>query len=581
MKKNISALLILFSFAVLLIGCGGGGSSTPPPPSLVVTPNSTAVPIGGSQAFSVTNSTATITWTVSGPGSISSAGVYLAPSTFPSPHTVTVTAAAGNQTGSATVTIVFTNDNAGTQSIPIKLGTSGGNILDNSADGKSCCIGTLGSLWNRGTGTFVLSNNHVLARSDKANVGEAIDQPGQPGCPEQQGTNVANLTQRVLLKPTSTFTTAPCDRAPSPCGFAQNNVDAAIAQMVPTTVDVSGAILDLGPAGPTSIAAAPPSSQLAIPSQVFAANEGVSKSGRTTGLTCSTVQAIDATITVPYDISCGAADTAPGGFTAAFKNQIAVNGGSFSAGGDSGSLIVTSDTARPLALLFAGSDVATVGNPIQDVIAALTNASGTPSIVGGADHPVSCDPTTQVQSVQVGRQSANVSPQQRQLAINARNRYATALMSAEPAIRFIRGGASMDSPGEAAVLVNLSGQPKNPIPATLDGVRTRVVYAAGAAIPRMAVADVTRTRAIKEAHETSLFGAGIQGVGVGRSDDSPGETAIVIYTVRGETHAPIPPVIDGVRTKIIEGDRIRATHWNPQLEPKPAACSKARVNIKK
>jgi hypothetical protein len=569
------ALLILFSVAFLLTGCGGGGSSTPPPPSLLVTPNSAAVPIGGSQAFSVTNSTASITWTVSGPGSISPTGVYLAPSTFPNPNTVTVTAAAGNQKGSASVTVAFPNDNAGNQSIPIKLGTSGGNILDNSADGKSCCIGTLGSLWARGTGTFVLSNNHVLARSDKANAGEAIDQPGQPGCPAQQGTNVANLTEKVLLKPTSTFTTAPCDRAPSPCGFAQNNVDAAIAQIVPTTVDLSGAILDLGPAGATSIAAAPPSSQLAIPSSVLAANEGIAKVGRTTGLTCSTLEAINMTITVPYDVSCGAADSAPGGFTAAFKNQIAVNGSTFSAGGDSGSLIVTSDTARPLGLLFSGVDGGTTfANPIQDVITALTNASGTPSIVGGPDHPVSCDPTTRVQSIQAGRQSANVSPQQRQLAINARNRYATTLMSSDPAIRSVEGGASMDSPGEAAVLVKLSGQPKNRIPATLDGVRTRVVYAAGAAIPRMAVADVDRTRAIKEAHEDSLFGPGIQGVGVGRSDDSPGETAIVIYTVRGETHAPIPPVIDGVRTKIIEGGRIKAMHWNPQLEQQKGACSK-------
>jgi hypothetical protein len=544
-----------------------------------VTPNSVSVPIGGSQAFSVTNSTAAVTWAVSGPGSINSTGVYLAPSTFPNPNTVTVTATAGNQTGSAKVTLAFPNDNAGNQSIPIKLGTSGGNILDNSADGKSCCIGTLGSLWTRGTGTFILSNNHVLARSTLGKTGEAIDQPGQPGCPAPQGTNVANLSDQAQLKPTSTFTTTPCDRAVSPCGFAPSNVDAAIAQIVPATVDISGTILDLGSAGATSIAAAPPSSHLAVPGSVLAANEGVAKSGRTTGLTCSTLQAVDATITVPYDVSCGAADTAPGGFTAAFKNQVAVNGGTFSAGGDSGSLIVTSDTAQPVALLFSGSDVATFGNPIQDVIAALTNANGTLSIIGGADHPVSCDPTTRVQSTQTGRQSTNVSPQQRQLAITARNRYASALMSSERVIRSVEGGASMDSPGEAAVLVNLSGQPRNRIPATLDGVRTKLVYAAGAAIPRMAVADVDRTLAIKEAHENSLFGPGIQGVGVGRSDDSPGETAIVIYTLRGEAHAPIPPVIDGVRTKIIEGGRIRATHWNPQLEPRSIGCVKNKLPI--
>jgi len=61
-----------------------------------------------------------------------------------------------------------------------------------------------------------------------------------------------------------------------------------------------------------------------------------------------------------------------------------VSGGSFSASGDSGSLIVNSQTAQPVALLFAGNSTTTVGNPIQPVLAALkdpvTNAM--PMVVG-------------------------------------------------------------------------------------------------------------------------------------------------------------------------------------------------------
>ena len=43
----------------------------------------------------------------------------------------------------------------------------------------------------------------------------------------------------------------------------------------------------------------------------------------------------------------------------------------FSAGGDSGSLIVTNGTQQPTGLLFAGSTTHTIANPIQAVLAAL------------------------------------------------------------------------------------------------------------------------------------------------------------------------------------------------------------------
>jgi hypothetical protein len=586
MTRIVSAFLV--SFVLMgLIACGGGSSTPPPPPvPLNVSPASASVNIGSSQPFSVTNTTSPVSWSVNGPGSISPTGVYLAPSTFPSPNTVTITASAGNQSGTASVTVVFPNDNSGNQSVPVKLGTSGGNILDNSTDGKSCCIGTLGSLWDIGGTKFILSNNHVLARSSLGKDGEAIDQPGEPRCPAgSQGLTVANLSmsQQAPLKPTTTFTTTPCDKAPSPCGFAPKNVDAAVAQIVPTTVDTSGAILDLGAAGATSIGAAAPSSTLGDPATVLAANGKVAKSGRTTGLTCSTLAAINITTTVPYDASCGAADSAPGGFTAAFKNQIAVNGGTFSAGGDSGSLIVTADTARPLGLLYAGSPANTFANPISDVIRAFTQAGPpavVPTIVGGPDHPVSCEPTSQAQaSVQPAAQFASLSSDQRRVTLTARDHNRVALMSSDPAIQSVEAGVSLDNPAEGALLIQMGAPAKNRIPAVVDGVRTKLIYDQGVAAPAMTKADVERTAIIKEAHENAIFGPGIQGVGVGRSDDAPGETAIVIFTIKGESHAPIPAVIGGVRTKVIESGRIRSTHWNPQLEPKTGACSKAPQKV--
>jgi hypothetical protein len=55
-------------------------------------------------------------------------------------------------------------------------------------------------------------------------------------------------------------------------------------------------------------------------------------------------------------------------------NQVVVGGkrGAFSKAGDSGSLIVTDDAnANPVALLFAGGQTTTIGNPINAVLAAL------------------------------------------------------------------------------------------------------------------------------------------------------------------------------------------------------------------
>src|SRR5260370_14416774 len=97
---------------------------------------------------------------------------------------------------------------------------------------------------------------------------------------------------------------------------------------------------------------------------------------------------VSTTVTVTYDASCGGAPA----FTALFTNQVIINGGSFSAAGDSGSLVVTSDTARPVALLYGGNSTSTSANPILDVLNAFNNGTQ-PSIVGGADHAVSCAPT--------------------------------------------------------------------------------------------------------------------------------------------------------------------------------------------
>jgi hypothetical protein len=58
---------------------------------------------------------------------------------------------------------------------------------------------------------------------------------------------------------------------------------------------------------------------------------------------------------------------------------------SFSAGGDSGSLIVDSATSSPVALLFAGSSTTTIANPVGEVAQDLGV-----SFVGGGAHAAPC-----------------------------------------------------------------------------------------------------------------------------------------------------------------------------------------------
>jgi hypothetical protein len=411
----------------------------------------------------------------------------------------------------------------------------------------------------RGGALFILSNNHVLNKSDQGAVGDSITQPGLVDNNCNPGNVVAHMSQAAALKP------SPCTGTCT--GPAPSNVDAAIAQIVAGQVDTSGSILDLGGAGSSSIAPAPPSATVAVPLDVLSHSEGVAKSGRTSGLTCSTLQSIITTVSVDYSASCGGAKA----FTSTFSNQIIINGGSFSAGGDSGSLVVTSDTARPLGLLFGGNDTSTSANPITDVLNAFKSGANSATMVGGGDHAVSCDPTASSPSAgpSPGTSAAQISIEERNRVADVRAKHAPMLLQ-DSAIASVEIGASDDSPGEGALVIQVSATPKTTIPAVMDGVRTKIVSqnAGRGQAPVLAGEDIDRTTAVKESHAAALMSQpGIQGVGVGRSSDNPSETAVVIYVVRGQEHPPIPQLLDGVRTKIVEGDRFRAFDWGKNTRP--------------
>jgi hypothetical protein len=148
-----------------------------------------------------------------------------------------------------------------------------------------------------------------------------------------------------------------------------SNVDVSLAQASSGMVRSDGAILDIGTISKSTLNAA--------------LRLGVKKSGRTSGLTSSSISGLNATINVAYDNECagGAA------FTKTFTGQIVVanKGGKFLKAGDSGSLLVENATTNPRAvgLLFAGSSTSAIANPINSVLQFIGGKFGaTATMVG-------------------------------------------------------------------------------------------------------------------------------------------------------------------------------------------------------
>ena len=172
---------------------------------------------------------------------------------------------------------------------------------------------------------YILSNNHVLANSNNANINDAILQPG----PIDGGTNPADIIARL-----SRFV---------PINFAGGNnlVDCAIAEG--NFDDLNREVYWIGYVNGTANAVV---------------GMQLQKTGRTTGHTTQKITAINGTVNVGY----GA------GRVAKFINQIITP--VMGQGGDSGSLMVDMEN-RAVGLLFAGSATITIACPIGPVLGSL------------------------------------------------------------------------------------------------------------------------------------------------------------------------------------------------------------------
>ena len=327
----------------------------------------------------------------------------------------------------------------------LRFGVSGGNVNDSTR--RFCCSGTLGALITDGSNQYILSNNHVLARSGQAGAGEDVSQPGLIDSNCNIATVVADFSGGAPL--------------------GSSNVDAAVAQLRPGQMDSSGAIEDIGV----------PSSTIVVPTLGLS----VAKSGRTTGFTTGSIQSINTSVNVQYTASCGGGKK----FTVSFTNQIVIGPGTFSAGGDSGSLIVTNNASHnPVGLLFAGSSSVTIANPIGLVLTRLGAVLGRTLSFGAGGGGGSSSTPQGNQSSREGRQPfipgvenlMPILPQQasdRALAVLELHR--ANLMFTPGVIGAGIGAGRADGEAAIVVYVNKDAGQRPVLPDSLDGIPVTVI----------------------------------------------------------------------------------------------------------
>ena len=249
--------------------------------------------------------------------------------------------------------IIYAQDDPTGRFRPAPGGVSIGHI--------NITAGTLGCLVKKDNKLYILSNNHVLANSNDAEIDDPILQPGPHDGGQYSEDHIANLKDFIPIQFEGGVT--------SPCPFANAtafvlNVLAAITGSKTRLKAIkkigakdSGNLVDAAialPLDPNDVI-----NEILNIGTISGQAEGslgmdIQKSGRTTGLTTGSIEQIDVTVKVSYGNNK----------TAVFADQLMA--GAMSQGGDSGSAVLNMDK-NLVGLLFAGSTTSTIINRIQNV----------------------------------------------------------------------------------------------------------------------------------------------------------------------------------------------------------------------
>jgi hypothetical protein len=191
--------------------------------------------------------------------------------------------------------------------------------------------GTLGALLGPRTRPRILGNSHVLANSGLATIGDPIVYPG-PMDGGDAAHVVAHLSQAIPFDTSGAFV---------------NSMDAAVATVVPARrAELRSRIALLG----------------LVPSGTTLATRGmqVVKAGRTTGLTHGEVRDVNFRFALDYGSGVG---------SVGFTDQVLCT--RYTAGGDSGSLVLEEGSGRAVGLHFAGANGGSVFSPIRPILRAV------------------------------------------------------------------------------------------------------------------------------------------------------------------------------------------------------------------
>ncbi len=221
---------------------------------------------------------------------------------------------------------------------------------------RDITAGTFGLLVRKGGSVFILSNNHVLADSNAAKIGDPIYQPGTA----DGGTAIDQVASLVEFETLD---------------FGDSQAECAIAQTIARTLNLLArlagsshrltAVLETSGLNLMDAALALPDQASLVTHEILGVGtprglaepflgQEVQKMGRTTGLTTGTITQVSVTANVEY-----------AGRTARFTDQVFA--GPMSSPGDSGSSVLDMDR-RVIGLVFAGSEQATIITPIGRIL---------------------------------------------------------------------------------------------------------------------------------------------------------------------------------------------------------------------
>lgn len=208
---------------------------------------------------------------------------------------------------------------------------------------RDATAGTLGAVVSKGGHYYLLSNSHVLAKGGVAKKGDPILYPGAYDGGKFPEDQVGTLEKWVPFKK---------------AGDYSNLADAAIAR--PNARGLSmldAAIKNWG-----------------LPKGTIKPKRGMKilKVGRTTGKTVGEIRDVHFRTELTYDYGVG---------KIGFKEQVLCT--RYTAGGDSGSLVIDQLSGKAVGLHFSGSEHGSVFNPIDEVLTALGVTLVTKAIKSG------------------------------------------------------------------------------------------------------------------------------------------------------------------------------------------------------